>query len=25
MQSPPLYARDRYEMGPRAGFPTMPG
>jgi peptidase M42 family hydrolase len=25
MQSPPLYARDRYEMGPRAGFPTVPG
>jgi len=25
MQSPPLYARDRFEMGPRAGFPTMPG
>jgi peptidase M42 family hydrolase len=25
MQSPPLYARDRYEMGPRAGFPTLPG
>jgi len=25
MQSPPLYARDRFEMGPRAGFPTVPG
>jgi putative aminopeptidase FrvX len=25
MQSPPLYARDRYDMGPRAGFPTQPG
>ena len=25
MQAPPLYARDRYDMGPRAGFPTMPG
>ncbi|MGB5834168.1 MAG: osmoprotectant NAGGN system M42 family peptidase [Thiohalocapsa sp.] len=25
MQSPPLFARDRYEMGPRAGFSTMPG
>jgi peptidase M42 family hydrolase len=25
MQSPPLYPRDRFEMGPRAGFPTMPG
>lgn len=25
MQSPPLYPRDRYDMGPRAGFPTQPG
>ena len=25
MQSPPLYSRDRFEMGPRTGFPTMPG
>jgi peptidase M42 family hydrolase len=25
MQAPPLYARDRYDIGPRAGFPTMPG
>jgi peptidase M42 family hydrolase len=25
MQAPPLYARDRYDMGPRAGFPTQPG
>jgi len=25
MQSPPLYARDRYEMGPWTGFPTLPG
>ncbi len=25
MQSPPLYARDRYELGSRAGFPTVPG
>ncbi|MCG6860894.1 MAG: osmoprotectant NAGGN system M42 family peptidase [Chromatiaceae bacterium] len=25
MQSSPLYPRDRFEMGPRAGFPTMPG
>jgi peptidase M42 family hydrolase len=25
MQGPPLYARDRYDMGPRAGFPTQPG
>ena len=25
MQSPPLAARDRYELGPRAGFTTMPG
>jgi peptidase M42 family hydrolase len=25
MRSPPLYPRDRYEMGPRTGFPTMPG
>jgi peptidase M42 family hydrolase len=25
MQSPPLYARDRYGIGGRAGFPTLPG
>jgi peptidase M42 family hydrolase len=25
LQSPPLYGRDRSEMGPRAGFPTLPG
>ncbi len=25
MQSPPVYARDRTEMGPRLGFPTQPG
>lgn len=25
MQGPPLFARDRYEMGPRAGFPIQPG
>jgi putative aminopeptidase FrvX len=25
MQSSPLYARDRFEMGPRAGFPTLAG
>jgi len=25
MQSPPLFPRDRYDMGPRAGFPTQPG
>lgn len=25
LQSPPLYTRDRHEIGPRAGFPTMPG
>ncbi|MCF1181824.1 osmoprotectant NAGGN system M42 family peptidase [Marichromatium gracile] len=25
MQAPPLFSRDRYEMGPRAGFPTQPG
>jgi peptidase M42 family hydrolase len=25
MQAPALYARDRYDMGPRAGFPTVPG
>ncbi|MFZ0788623.1 MAG: osmoprotectant NAGGN system M42 family peptidase [Chromatiaceae bacterium] len=25
MQSPPLFARDRFDMGPRAGFPTQPG
>jgi len=25
MQSPPLFARDRYGIGPRAGFPTLPG
>jgi peptidase M42 family hydrolase len=25
MQSPTLYKRDRYEMGPRADFPTLPG
>jgi len=24
-QSPPLYPRDRFELGPRTGFPTMPG
>lgn len=24
MQSPALYKRDRYEMGPRADFPTLP-
>ena len=25
MQSPSVYRRDRYDMGPRAGFPTLPG
>jgi peptidase M42 family hydrolase len=25
MQSPSMYRRDRYDMGPRAGFPTLPG
>ncbi|MEJ2326853.1 MAG: osmoprotectant NAGGN system M42 family peptidase [Chromatiaceae bacterium] len=25
MQSPPLYPRDRHDMGGRAGFPTVPG
>ncbi len=25
MQGPPLYGRDRYEIGPRAGFPIQPG
>jgi peptidase M42 family hydrolase len=25
MQSPPLFARDRFDIGPRAGFPTQPG
>ncbi len=25
MQGPLLYARDRYDMGPRAGFPIQPG
>jgi peptidase M42 family hydrolase len=25
VQAPPLYARDRFDMGPRAGFSTMPG
>ncbi len=25
MQSPPLFNRDRYGMGPRAGFPLQPG
>jgi peptidase M42 family hydrolase len=25
MQSPVLYPRDRYEIGPRTGFPTQPG
>jgi peptidase M42 family hydrolase len=25
MQAPPLFARDRFDMGPRAGFPTQPG
>lgn len=25
MQSPPVYARDRYDMGPRTGFPIQPG
>ena len=24
MQSPVLFRRDRYEMGPRSGFPTLP-
>ncbi len=24
MQSPPLYPRDRVDMGPRSGFPTLP-
>jgi len=24
VQSPPVYGRDRYEIGPRAGFPTVP-
>ncbi|NVK41696.1 MAG: osmoprotectant NAGGN system M42 family peptidase [Oceanospirillaceae bacterium] len=24
MQSPPLFSRDRQDMGPRAGFPTLP-
>jgi peptidase M42 family hydrolase len=25
MQGPPLYPRDRYDIGPRAGFSTLPG
>ncbi|WP_373510615.1 osmoprotectant NAGGN system M42 family peptidase [Thiocapsa sp.] len=25
MQGPPLFSRDRFEMGPRAGFPIQPG
>ncbi|MEY6433125.1 osmoprotectant NAGGN system M42 family peptidase [Thioalkalicoccus limnaeus] len=25
MQGPALFARDRYEIGPRTGFPTQPG
>jgi len=25
MQSPPLYGRDRNDIGPRPGFPTQPG
>jgi len=25
MQTPPLFARDRFGMGPRTGFPTQPG
>jgi peptidase M42 family hydrolase len=25
MQAPPLFNRDRFEMGPRAGFPIQPG
>ncbi len=25
MQGPPLFNRDRFDMGPRAGFPTQPG
>ena len=25
MQSPRLYSRDRYDIGPRAGFSTLPG
>ncbi len=25
MQSPTLFARDRFDMGPRTGFPTQPG
>jgi len=25
MQGPPLFKRDRFDMGPRAGFPTQPG
>jgi peptidase M42 family hydrolase len=25
MQSPLMYRRDRYDMGPRVGFPTLPG
>jgi peptidase M42 family hydrolase len=25
MQTPPLFARDRFDMGPRAGFPTQRG
>ncbi len=25
MQGPPLYSRDRFGIGPRAGFPTQPG
>ncbi|MBK1645405.1 osmoprotectant NAGGN system M42 family peptidase [Thiocapsa imhoffii] len=25
MQAPPLFSRDRFEMGPRAGFPIQPG
>jgi hypothetical protein len=25
MQGPPLFSRDRFEMGPRTGFPIQPG
>jgi len=25
LQSPPLFGRDRYDIGPRQGFPTVPG
>lgn len=25
IQAPPLFARDKFDIGPRAGFPTQPG